>query len=229
MKKKQQFGKHALVLLATGLLINANTYGQLSTNPTSSQTVTGAAQTPTQGRENRPSKSDKSSLIMQPIMHMLDQMKSAKKTGDPDMDYVTLIKIHHQAQLALAQQAVKNGQNTQVIDKAKALISEEEKAIADLNNITKNLRAGSSNSAFQQQTDQKLKALDIEVQKNNNNTMSGNFDQDYLNVLRQQYQNGFDLSQDYLQYGKHQELIGHAQRMVTQNKQEMESLKDLIK
>lgn len=216
--------RHTFLPERTGLWLAAFLAVIGCTSGLAQSTPTGSA---AQGRESRPTNAN--SALVQPMTQMASQMKSARKTGDPDMDYATLTKIHHQSEIDLIQQGLKSGKNPELMTFMRNLVPEKEKDLAELNQLSRELTAASTNPSFSQEINQKLNAMDMDTQKGMNGRMTGDADKDLIATMIQHHQDGIDLSQTYLKYAKNPTLRAHAERMVANSQREIEAMKQIIK
>jgi|GEM_PF-274626 len=207
--------------------------GAAGSSTSTSGQVNGMNQPGSAGRESRTGTAGtkgNASLLMSPMMQMLDKMKAVRKTGNPDMDYATLTKIHHQGEIDLARQGISSGQDLRLVTMARLQAAQKENEIEELDRAMKNLGSGgAANQAFTQATDQKLKAMEMDMQNGMNGKMEGTFDRDFLNVMIQHHQDGIDMSQSYLRHAKDPVLRAHAERAIANGKKEIALMKDIMK
>ena len=61
---------------------------------------------------------------------MQSQMMAMKSTGNPDVDFAMMMRIHHQGAIAMAEAQLKNGKNPQMKKMAQDIIAAQKKEIA---------------------------------------------------------------------------------------------------
>lgn len=61
---------------------------------------------------------------------MQDNMNSVKSTGDVDLDFAFMMKIHHEGAVTMAEDQIKNGKSEQMKKIAKDIIAAQKKEIA---------------------------------------------------------------------------------------------------
>jgi uncharacterized protein (DUF305 family) len=59
-----------------------------------------------------------------------DKMSSMKMTGNPDVDFAMMMRIHHQGAIDMAQTELRDGKDLQMKKMAKAIIAAQKKEIA---------------------------------------------------------------------------------------------------
>lgn len=71
------------------------------------------------------------SMDMKPMMTgMYDQMMGMKSSGNADVDFAMMMKIHHQGAITMAQAQLNNGKDAQMRTMAKEIIRAQKKEIA---------------------------------------------------------------------------------------------------
>lgn len=66
------------------------------------------------------------------MMANMKNMDSMKMTGDADRDFASMMKIHHQGAIAMAQMELKNGKDAKMRAFAKRIIDAQQKEIKEL-------------------------------------------------------------------------------------------------
>ena len=61
-----------------------------------------------------------------------DKMASVKTSGNPDVDFAQMMRIHHQGAIDMAQSQLRDGKDPQLLSMAKDIISAQKKEIAVL-------------------------------------------------------------------------------------------------
>ena len=63
---------------------------------------------------------------------MMKNMDSMKMTGDTDVDFATMMKMHHQGAIDMAQMELQNGKDAKMRSMAKRIIKDQQKEIKEL-------------------------------------------------------------------------------------------------
>jgi uncharacterized protein (DUF305 family) len=66
-----------------------------------------------------------------------DQMASMKMTGDPDIDFAAMMRIHHQGGVEMAKAQLRDGRNPQMRKLAQDIISSQNAEIATFEKFLK--------------------------------------------------------------------------------------------
>lgn len=61
-----------------------------------------------------------------------DRMASVPMSGNPDVDFAQMMRIHHQGAIDMAQTLLRDGKDPQMLKMAKNIISAQKKEIAEL-------------------------------------------------------------------------------------------------
>ena len=61
-----------------------------------------------------------------------DKMASVPMSGNPDVDFAQMMRIHHQGAIDMAQTLLRDGKDPQMLKMAKNIISAQKKEIAEL-------------------------------------------------------------------------------------------------
>lgn len=75
-------------------------------------------------------KMDKSMGMHKSMDGMQEKMAAVKMSGDPDIDFAAMMKIHHEGAVDMAQAEIDAGKNPAMIKMAKAIIAAQKKEIA---------------------------------------------------------------------------------------------------
>jgi len=63
---------------------------------------------------------------------MSDKMSSMQATGNPDIDFALMMRVHHQGAIDMAQAELKSGKDPQMRKMATSIISAQKKEIAQI-------------------------------------------------------------------------------------------------
>ena len=73
----------------------------------------------------------KQGMDMKPMMmEMHDQMSAMKSSGNTDVDFAMMMRVHHQSAITMAEAELKNGKDPQMRVMAKDIIRAQKKEIA---------------------------------------------------------------------------------------------------
>ena len=84
-----------------------------------------------QGTDMKQGVDMKQGMDMKPMMtDMHDKMMGMKPTGDADVDFATMMRMHHQGAITMAEAQLQNGKDAQMRTMAKNIIRDQKKEMA---------------------------------------------------------------------------------------------------
>lgn len=122
MKTNQFFSmtRAALVTVATGLLVTG-----AHAQPATPMPADIVKPMPKSGMDM------KQGMDMKPMMtDMQDKMMAMKSTGNVDVDFAMMMRVHHQSAISMAEAELQNGKDPQMRAMAKDIIRAQKKEIA---------------------------------------------------------------------------------------------------
>jgi uncharacterized protein (DUF305 family) len=169
--------------------------------------------------------------MMSPINAMLSKIKEMQMTGDFDIDYASLMIIHHQGAVDISEMALTKASDAHVKTIAQTMITDHKTEIAELNKF---LNSHDSTSAEHKKNNMaghthkegnhtELSEDMNMIEKLKGMTMSGNANKDYVMLMLAHHQNAVKLSQDEVSHGHHAELKKMAKKMIEDDKKEIEA------
>lgn len=82
--------------------------------------------------ENAKNGEEAAQAYMQPMKQMQDEMQAMTMTNDPNMDFVMMMKPHHQAAIDMAKAYLKYGNDPKLTAMAKNIVSSQKKEISEM-------------------------------------------------------------------------------------------------
>jgi len=141
MMKSEMFvaGTHGCIRALVALVLVAGTCTTLAQTPTTStdkstpKGAPAAAQpspmSPMPGMQGKPMMAGD---MRGSMMGMMKSMESMQMTGDSDRDFATMMKMHHQGAIDMAQQELQSGKDPKMRAMAKRIIDAQKKEIKEL-------------------------------------------------------------------------------------------------
>ena len=118
----------ALIALTFGLLVtgaNAQTAAQVPADAVKSMPADIVKPMPKMGMDM------KQGMDMKPMMmDMQDKMSGMKSSGNIDVDFAMMMRVHHQSAITMAEAELQNGKDPQMRAMAKDIIRAQKKEIA---------------------------------------------------------------------------------------------------
>ncbi|CCH57640.1 hypothetical protein BN8_p06840 (plasmid) [Fibrisoma limi BUZ 3] len=165
-----------------------------------------------------------SNAMMKSMQSGMNQMMSMKMTGDPDHDFATLLKMHHQSAVEMADLEIKQGKNAQVKALATKIKAANQKEITELNQFITSHKPQSSSSKLGQDA--------MKIMHSGSHSMNGNVDHDFASMMAQHHQQGVDMAKAFLKEagpsgGKTEKMKTMAQKVIREQTKEISELKKL--
>lgn len=137
--------------------------------------------------------------FMDAMNNMMRQMHGMQPTGDPDHDFATMMKHHHQGAIDMSNIELQQGQDSTLKGRARKIIDDSQKDIRDLDSFLNGYQAKPSNSDYAK------KAMDQMMKGHSDSMMrmhSGNIDRQFANTMHMHHKQGIDMSREYLKSAK---------------------------
>lgn len=130
-------GSIAFITL-TAALLQPLAYGQTQAKP--------AGDSMQQGSKAGASSMSGGAMDMKGMMKdSNDKMGSMQTTGNPDIDFATIMRMHHQGAIDMAEVELRDGKNPQMRKMAKDIIAAQKKEIAQFDKFLAKQPAGKMN------------------------------------------------------------------------------------
>ena len=97
-------------------------------------------------------------MDMKGMMKEGGMMSSMPKTGNPDVDFATMMREHHKGALSMAEAELKNGKDAGMRDMAKKIIAAQNKEIAQFDSFLAKNGSGQARQSEAPATSQKSSA-----------------------------------------------------------------------
>lgn len=156
---------------------------------------------------------------MMQIMHqMMDKMMAMQKTGDPDIDFAMMMRMHHQGAIDMANNELQRGDDTQIKDLANRIIAEQQKEITQLSAFLNTHQPTQQQPAFGQET---MMAMEKMGRNSDLQVITGDADNDMVALMIPHHQSAVENAQSVLKYGKDESIRILAQQIIDSQKKEI--------
>ncbi|HUC81286.1 MAG TPA: DUF305 domain-containing protein [Flavisolibacter sp.] len=153
---------------------------------------------------------------------MMTGMKTVKPTGDPDYDFATLMKLHHQSAVEMAKVLVANGTDSVAKAHAAKTVTEQEGEIAAFDRFLQSAKP-SGNSDYGQRAMQMMSAME------HGKMEMGSLEAIYASMMIPHHQDGVKMAEEYLKVGRAEELKKIAQSIIQTQPKEIEDYRQWLK
>ena len=164
---------------------------------------------------------------MMDTMHaIMSRMDAIPKTNVPEIDFTTMMIMHHQGAINMAKVELEAGKNDSLKRTAQKIIAEQQAEIEHFNAILPTLNRDNVDPAFTMEQMNNMmkmgKAADVQL-------ITGDIDNDFATLMIPHHQAAIDNASAYLHHGNHAELKSMANSIVTSQTMEIQELADWLK
>ncbi len=160
--------------------------------------------------------------MMAVFHHMLSKMDTMHMTKDPEIDFPSMMILHHQGAIDMAHLQLQQGKNDSLKRIAQKVIDEQQAEIQELQAFLDSLHDKNNDvPAFtmEQMTHMKKMSELADIQ-----FISGDIDNDFATLLIIHHQGAIEDSEAYLMYGTNEYLIDKAKTMIMMQTMEITEL-----
>lgn len=141
---------------------------------------------------------------MMTVMHdMMADMDMMKVTQDPDIDYATMMKMHHMGAIEMAKVELQSGSNTEMKAMAQAIIDAQQKEIATLDSFLASATPTTMNMEFHMNM---MEGMERMEKQSDLQIINGDIDQDFATLMIGHHQSATEMAQMQLLMGKSTQL-----------------------
>lgn len=153
---------------------------------------------------------------------MMKDMQNVKPTSDPDYDFATFMKLHHQSAVEMAKVLIEGGTDSAAKAHASNTVNEQEREIAAFDSFLQaNKPSGSSD--YGQRAVQMMSAMD------HGKMETGSLEAMYASMMIPHHQDGVKMAEEYLKVGRSDELKKIARSIIQTQPKEIEDYRRWLK
>jgi uncharacterized protein (DUF305 family) len=164
---------------------------------------------------------------MMDTMHaMMSRMEAMPKTNDPEIDFPKMMIMHHQGAINMGNVQLQEGKSDTLKRFSQKMINAQQMEIQQLSAILASQTVNNSVPAFTMEQMDHMKKMDqmADVQ-----LLTGDIDNDFATLMILHHNSAIENSEAYLMYGNNAELKAMAQKMIDDQKKEIEELSNWLK
>lgn len=218
------FNKTSLTLLAVVFISfvflssckeNSNTKDVSTKNNSTTNNAPDTMKTPGNDGSNMMDKSSKD---------MMKKMHEMKMSGNMDVDFMTMMAMHHQGGIDMANIEIAKGSQENIKSIAKTIAEDQEKEIKEIQNWL------SKNKDVKNPPDgNSSKLMDAMMNAMMEMKMSGNVDKDFLSMMIMHHEEAIAMAEVEIKYGTNAEAKKMAQEVIKKQQNEIKEMKTLLK
>ena len=158
--------------------------------------------------------------LLKMMKNGMAKMHAMKMTHDPDHDFASMMKVHHQTAIDMSQYELKNGKDGDLKTMAQKMIDDQKKEISELDAFLKEHAAAVDNHKFADAMKAIMNSMKMDEKKLTNNYV----DRDFAILMKMHHQQAIDMSKLQLEYGTHQKIKSMATHMIEKQQKEIKEL-----
>lgn len=165
---------------------------------------------------------------MMAIMHdMSAEMGAMQMTGDADHDFATMMVMHHQGAIDMANKELEKGDVEALRTMAQQIIDKQQAEQNELNSFLESDTPESS--ATGQEFDAEIMTFMDKADGNADlQVLTGDVDHDFAILMTVHHQSAIDVAQSLLHHGHHDDMKAMAGMMVEDQTAEIQQLQDWL-
>lgn len=150
---------------------------------------------------------------------MTGELKGYVPTGDPDQDYASIMRIHHNGGVEMMQTYLPGAKDEMLKNMAQSGIPKQQSEIGELDAFLKGHQPGTQNNSYGKEAVQMVS--DMMVME----TTPSDADKAFAAMMAPHHESAVHISQMYLNHGKDQKLKDLAKKIASEQQKETDQLK----
>ena len=164
---------------------------------------------------------------MMDTMHaMMSRMDAMPKTNDPEIDFPSMMILHHQGAINMGRVQIQDGKNDSLKRMAQKMIDAQ---LMEIEELTAILATESVNNSVPEFTMEQMKHMAKMDQIADVQFITGDIDNDFATLMILHHNSAIDNSKAYLMYGNNDDLKEMAGQMIDAQTKEIKELSDWLK
>lgn len=175
-------------------------------------------------------------LMLEANFIMNRDIDSAKRIGDPDHDFVSLILPYHEGAINLARVLLVYGTDKEIRELAQGIITRQQHEIIYMLDWLKHHKpkesaegGGKKKTPFNDLVDEAMVRMHKDLQEVFRLIRSEDYDHEFVNVMIPQRKGTVDMARALLTYGKDQEILDLAKKISKEQQSEIQSMQKWLK
>lgn len=161
-----------------------------------------------------------SNAMMKSMQSGMSQMMSMKMTSDPDHDFATMMRMHHQGAVEMADLELKQGKDAPTKALASRIKAANQREIKEMTQFLGSHKPVASSMA-------KMGKSGMKMMDSGKHSMNGKADHDFASMMVQHHQQAVDMSRAFLKEGKTAKMKALANSIIREQTKEIAELKKL--
>lgn len=224
---KTQIGKIIMIIISAFFFISCSNDNKTTTSELSKDSLN--SKTSNAARDSIPDKEmdhsgPNNNKMMSCMNSMMDKMKNVKMTGDFDVDFANMMIEHHKGAVEMSEQELKSGTDEKIKTMAQKIITVQKAEIDQLKDFVSNYKP----SGMKHGEGELQKSMSDLENKMHRNEMTGDTDKDFATMMISHHEEAVSMSKKELTNGMSTQLKKMAQRIITEQGQEIKGFKNWL-
>lgn len=161
----------------------------------------------------------------------MQKMESMEMSGDFDLDFAKMMIIHHQSAIDMSEMEISKGKHDDMKAMAQKMIVAQKEEIQQFQNIINNYKAtpgtphGQHGGKDHNELQESMNAMNAKMK---GMQMSGDIDKDFAMMMIPHHEGAVTMSEALIGHGNMLELKEMAGKIITDQKKEIQELKDWL-
>ena len=162
--------------------------------------------------------------MMKAMSGTMAQMEGMNMSGDFDLDFASMMILHHQAAIDMSKEELAKGTDAWVRTMAQKIITAQQAEIAEMQQFVSSYKPASSaqNAEKHNELHETMKKMIDEMHSVN---LSGNTDRNYVQLMIPHHEAAVTMANDDISHGNQSKLKIMAQKMVADQTREIQEFK----
>ncbi len=161
--------------------------------------------------------------MMKSMDNMMKQMNSMQMTRDFDYDFATMMIMHHQGAIDMAQEEIASGKDEKIKAMARQIIIDQKEEQGKLKTFLNSTSTVDQKSAGNE--DALMKAMEPMEHGMKQMQMSNDADKDFVMMMIPHHESAVEMAKSEIANGHHDEIKQMAQQMITAQTNEIQEFK----
>ncbi|HEY9005474.1 MAG TPA: DUF305 domain-containing protein [Ohtaekwangia sp.] len=165
---------------------------------------------------------------MKTIMQgMSNEMNAMTMTGDVDRDFASMMKLHHQGAITMANKLLEKGSSAELKKMARQMIDKQTAEIARLDTflLNNNVRISDKGAALDADMKEALDRMDRNAESQ---SLKGNIDSDFATLMIMHHASALEMANAFLKYSDQPGLREMASVMIVDQSEEIDALRNWL-
>ncbi|NHA05627.1 DUF305 domain-containing protein [Mucilaginibacter rubeus] len=163
--------------------------------------------------------------LMEVMNKMMKDMESQPMKGIVDLDFASMLKIHHQGAINMAKIELQDGKDAKLKTLAQKIIDDQTKEVSDLDKLIASLQSAPKNYDPMKKNSGPAKAMQDDMMsmiKPGHMSMSS-VDHEFADMMIKHHTDGIQMAKSIIAYSKTDKLRSMAQKSIPQQSQDIKA------